>query len=108
MFSVAALIATAATAAIPGRSLNVCNADTCAHLCACVCVFDPVRCKLIKVGVRECIESLNLCSCGGMCCCFLIKVSAAGCVAGHEITSLPGWEGALPTKMNSGYIPVVS
>jgi hypothetical protein len=53
MFSVAALIATAATAAIPGRSLNVCNADTCAHLCACVCVFDPVRCKLIKVGVRE-------------------------------------------------------
>ena len=27
-------------------------------------------------------------------------------IPGHEITSLPGWEGSLPTKMYSGYIPV--
>ena len=26
--------------------------------------------------------------------------------AGHEITSLPGWNGPLPSRMYSGYIPV--
>lgn len=36
-----------------------------------------------------------------------LLLSLATCaIPGHEITSLPGWEGALPTKMYSGYIPV--
>jgi len=31
---------------------------------------------------------------------------AQAAISEHEITSLPGWEGALPSKMYSGYIPV--
>eukprot|EP00729_Bicosta_minor_P006265 gene6265-9545_t len=36
----------------------------------------------------------------------LAVYSALAVIPGHEITSLPGWEGDLPTKMYSGYIPV--
>ena len=36
----------------------------------------------------------------------LAPLSALGQPAGHEVTSLPGWSGKLPSKHYSGYIPV--
>ena len=41
---------------------------------------------------------------------FLLSVAALpfvrGAIKAHEVTALPGWDGPLPSKHYSGYLPV--